>query len=124
MATTSPEPPVPDFFIGLSSLQSIYLDDNSFDPWFILANLKNVTTLNFSANSANVSDNFSQFLTIAFASLDHLAFNLFIGTLPATFTATPLLSLWLNNQVSSSYLSGGIAFLTNMTTRRSVASVQ
>ncbi|KAG1366313.1 receptor protein kinase TMK1 [Cocos nucifera] len=110
--------PPPDFFAGLSSLQSVYLDDNPFDPWSIPASLKDAIALvNFSANSANVSGELPEFLATAFASLDHLAlaFNLLTGAVPAAFATAPLRSLWLNNQVGSSRLSGGIAFVANMT---------
>ncbi|XP_008798481.1 receptor protein kinase TMK1-like [Phoenix dactylifera] len=110
--------PPKDFFSGLSSLQSAYLDDNPFDPWPIPANLKDAAALvNFSANSANVSGELPDFLATAFPSLDHLAlaFNLLSGPVPASFATAPLRSLWLNNQLGSSRLSGGIAFVANMT---------
>lgn len=107
-----------DFFTGLSSLQSVFLDDNPFDPWLIPASLKDAVGLvNFSANSANVTGELPDFLATAFPSLDHvaLAFNLLSGPVPAAFAAAPFLSLWLNNQRGSSGLSGGIAFIANMT---------
>ncbi|KAG1342711.1 Receptor protein kinase TMK1 [Cocos nucifera] len=110
--------PPRDFFSGLSSLQSAYLDDNPFDPWPIPANLKDAAALvNFSANSANVSGELPDFLATAFPSLDHLAlaFNLLSGAVPASFATAPLRSLWLNNQQGNSRLSGGIAFVANMT---------
>lgn len=110
--------PPPDFFSGLSSLQSAYLDSNPFDPWPIPANLKDAAALvNFSANSANVSGELPDFLATAFPSLDllALAFNLLSGAVPASFATAPLRSLWLNNQQGNSRLSGGIAFVANMT---------
>lgn len=110
------------FFSGLTSLTNVYLDNNPFQAWEIPASLINAGGLvNFSANSANVSGSVPDFIATAFPSLNHfaLAFNLLSGTIPAVFAGSGIRSLWLNNQHGAS-LSGGIAFLQNMTSLEEV----
>ncbi|URE28736.1 STYKc [Musa troglodytarum] len=106
------------FFAGLSSLQSAFLDDNPLAPWPLPDSLRDAAALvNFSANTAGVSGPLPAFLATAFPALDHLglAFNQLSGPVPAAFAAAPLRSLWLNNQKGPDRLSGGIAFVENMT---------
>ncbi|KAK8942097.1 putative receptor protein kinase TMK1 [Platanthera guangdongensis] len=107
-----------NFFVGLTSLNAVYLDNNPFEPWKIPGSLRDAGGLvNFSANSANVSGTVPDFLATAFPSLDHLAlaFNLLSGHLPAAFIGSGIRSLWLNNQVGGNSLSGGISVIQNMT---------
>ncbi|KAL0908711.1 hypothetical protein M5K25_023217 [Dendrobium thyrsiflorum] len=107
-----------NFFSGLSSLTSVYLDYNPFKPWQIPASLCDAGGLvNFSANSANVSGSVPDFLATSFPSVNHLAlaFNLLSGHLPATFAGSGIRSLWLNNQVGGHSLSGSISVVQNMT---------
>ncbi|XP_078433644.1 receptor protein kinase TMK1-like [Wolffia australiana] len=108
----------PDFFSGLSALQSVSLDSNPLDPWEIPLSLADAASLvNFSASSANVTGPIPEFLGRAFPSLSHLAlsFNLLHGGLPSSFASSSLQSLWLNNQRSAARLSGRLDVIQNMT---------
>ncbi|CAO2826011.1 unnamed protein product [Amaranthus hypochondriacus] len=111
-----------DFFVGLTSLQEVYLDSNPFDVWSIPEGLKDALSLkNFSANSANVGgklpdifspDNFGSMIHL------HLSSNNLTGGLPASFSGLGLQSLWLNGQQDSSgspSFNGTIEVLQNMT---------
>ncbi|KAK9106733.1 hypothetical protein Syun_022744 [Stephania yunnanensis] len=108
-----------DFFIGLSSLQVVDLDDNPFSPWTIPESVKNASSLqSFSANSANVvgvipdvfaGDNFPSLVEL------HLSRNRLEGSLPKSFSGSNLQSLWLNGQESDSKLNGTIEVLQKMT---------
>ncbi|KAJ8498491.1 hypothetical protein OPV22_009043 [Ensete ventricosum] len=107
-----------DFFTGLTSLQSAFIDNNPLAPWPLPDSLRDAAALvNFSANSAGVSGPLPAFLATAFPALDHLglAFNLLSGPVPAAFAAAPLRSLWLNNQQGAARFFGGISFVENMT---------
>ncbi|KAL2485038.1 putative receptor protein kinase TMK1 [Abeliophyllum distichum] len=109
----------PDFFNGMTSLQSVYLEYNPFSSWEIPDSLKSASTLQtFSATFANISgplpdffggETFSSLVTL------HLAFNNFEGPLPSTWAGSSMQSLWLNGQRSNSRLNGSIAVLQNMT---------
>ncbi|XP_077241159.1 receptor protein kinase TMK1-like [Tasmannia lanceolata] len=106
-----------NFFSGLSSLQSVYLDYNPFSSWQIPNTLNDALTLvNFSANSANLTGKIPDFLGTSFASLNHLglAYNNLDGGLPLTFAGSSIQSLWLNNQ-QGIRLSGTIQIIQNMT---------
>ncbi|XP_019185674.1 PREDICTED: receptor protein kinase TMK1-like [Ipomoea nil] len=104
-----------DFFAGMSSLQSVEIDNNPFAAWEIPENLRNASALqNFSANSANIKGKIPRFLdSDAFPGLInlHLALNNLEGELPLGFSSLPIESLWLNGQK----LSGTIDVLQNMT---------
>ncbi|OIT06314.1 PREDICTED: receptor protein kinase TMK1-like [Nicotiana attenuata] len=104
-----------DFFTGMSSLQSVEVDNNPLLGWEIPESLKNASSLkNFSANSANVSGKIPSFFSPdEFPGLVnlHLALNNLEGELPSSFSGLLLESLWLNGQK----LSGGIDVLQNMT---------
>ncbi|KAL7143821.1 hypothetical protein ABFS83_08G216700 [Erythranthe nasuta] len=104
-----------DFFIGMSSLQSVEFDNNPFSAWAIPESLRNASTLqNFSANSANVTGPFPNFFgPDEFPGLTslHLALNNLEGGLPSSFSGSQIESLWVNGQK----LSGGIDVLQNMT---------
>lgn len=104
-----------DFFVGMSSLISVEIDNNPFSAWDIPDSLRNADTLkNFSANSANITGNIPSFFgPDAFPGLTnlHLALNNLEGELPLSFSESQIESLWLNGQK----LSGGIDVIQNMT---------
>lgn len=113
-----------DFFSGLSSLQSVEMDNNPFSAWEIPLSLTNSSALqNFSANSANVTGKFPDFLgTVAFPGLVklHLAFNALVGGLPSSLAGSLIESLWVNGQKSEEKLSGSIDVIQNMTSLKEV----
>ncbi|GLT77127.1 hypothetical protein SLA2020_487410 [Shorea laevis] len=104
-----------DFFQGLTSLQSVYLDYNPFAPWEIPASLKEATALqSFSAVSANLTGQIPDIFGFGtFSNLIelHLSYNQLEGGLPASFSGSMIQSLWLNGM----NLSGSIQVLQNMT---------
>ncbi|KAL3639118.1 mitogen activated protein kinase [Castilleja foliolosa] len=110
----------PDFFTGLSSLQSIEIDNNPFSEWKIPDSLINASTLqNFSANSANITGKIPFFFgPDSFPGLTnlHLALNNLDGELPLALSGSQIESLWVNGQK----LSGGIDVLLNMTLLKEV----
>ncbi|XP_052481047.1 receptor-like kinase TMK3 isoform X2 [Gossypium raimondii] len=103
-----------DFFTGLTSLTSIHLDNNPFEPWEIPVSLKEATSLKtFSANNANIKGKFPGFFDPeTFPSLTelHLALNKLEGELPAEFSGSMIQSLWVNGQS----LNGTIEVIQNM----------
>ncbi|KAL9227282.1 hypothetical protein vseg_002990 [Gypsophila vaccaria] len=112
-----------DFFDGLNSLTSVYLDNNRFSAWSIPDGLKAANSLtNFSANSASVVGKIPEFFNgTTFPSLSnlHLSSNTLQGGLPSGFAGlTSLQTLWLNGQKDLSNartLNGTITVLQNMT---------
>ncbi|XP_044488071.1 receptor protein kinase TMK1-like [Mangifera indica] len=109
----------PDFFTGLTSLQNIYLDYIPFQSWEIPASLTNATTLQtFSANGANISGTIPEFLGgSVFPGLInlHLAFNNLHGQLPESFAGSAIQTLWLKGQNGDTKLNGSVSILQNMT---------
>ncbi|KAK2635522.1 hypothetical protein Ddye_030314 [Dipteronia dyeriana] len=108
----------PDFFTGLTSLQNIYLDYNSFSPWQIPETLKDASNLQvFSANQANITGTITDFIGDTFSGLTqlHLAFNNLQGPIPLSLAKAPIQSLWLNGQNSQSKLNGSVAVIQSMT---------
>ncbi|KAJ0038121.1 hypothetical protein Pint_22477 [Pistacia integerrima] len=109
----------PDFFSGLTSLQTISLDYNSFEVWEIPVSLTNATTLQkFSANGANVTGTIPGFLGgDVFPGLKslNLAMNNLHGQLPESFAGSAIETLWLNGQNSDTKLNGSVSLLQNMT---------
>ncbi|KAL6001116.1 hypothetical protein ACLOJK_006843 [Asimina triloba] len=106
-----------DFFDGMTALQSVNLDNNSFSAWRIPNGLADCSVLvNFSANSANLTGAIPGFFGTAFQSLNHLAlaYNSLNGTLPAEFSGSSVQSLWVNNQIGGG-LSGTLDVIQNMT---------
>ncbi|KAE8716673.1 putative receptor protein kinase TMK1 [Hibiscus syriacus] len=104
----------PDYFTGLTSLTSIVLDYNKFEPWEIPQSIKEATSLRtFSANGANIQGRFPIFFdSTTFPSLAklHLAMNKLEGGLPAELGGTMIQSLWVNGQS----LNGTIEVIQNM----------
>ncbi|XP_021729205.1 receptor protein kinase TMK1-like [Chenopodium quinoa] len=94
-----------DFFDGLTSLQEVYLDSNPFSTWSIPQGLKDASSLkNFSAMSANVVGNIPDiFNPDNFPGIIHLRLsnNNLTGGLPSSFSGLGLQSLWLNGQLDS-----------------------
>lgn len=113
-----------DFFDGLTSLQSVDLDNNPFAGWEIPHSITEASSLqNFSANSANITGNIPDFFGGEnFASLInlHLAFNHLEGQLPSSFSGSSIQSLWLNGQTGVNRLNGNIHVIQNMTFLREV----
>uniref|UniRef100_A0A6N2M5J6 non-specific serine/threonine protein kinase n=1 Tax=Salix viminalis TaxID=40686 RepID=A0A6N2M5J6_SALVM len=109
----------PDFFAGMTSLTSVYLDYNPFESWEIPESLKDASALReFSANGANVIGKIPEFFNSSvFPGMEslHLAFNYLEGGLPLSFSGSTIQSLWLNGQKSNSRLNGTISILQNMT---------
>ncbi|RZB72762.1 Receptor protein kinase TMK1 [Glycine soja] len=108
-----------DFFIGLSELQSVEIDNNPFKPWKIPDSVVNCSSLQkISTNSANIvgtlPDFFSSLPTLTHL---HLAFNNLEGVLPLSFFGSQIETLWLNGQKSgeSNNLGGNVDVLQNMT---------
>ncbi|XP_021292730.1 receptor-like kinase TMK3 [Herrania umbratica] len=103
-----------DFFTGLTSLSSVYLDYNPFEPWEIPESVKEATSLKtFSANKANIKGRFPDlFDPVTFPTLTelHLAMNTLEGELPAEFSGSMIQSLWVNGQS----LNGTIEVIRNM----------
>ncbi|OAY29338.1 receptor protein kinase TMK1 [Manihot esculenta] len=114
-----------DFFDGMTSLTSMNLDYNPFQPWEIPSSLKSATALkDFSANGANITGTIPEFFNSdVFPGLEnlHLAMNFLVGGLPLNFSrASSITSLWLNGQRSNSGLNGTISVLQNMTGLREI----
>ncbi|KAG4989658.1 hypothetical protein JHK85_032641 [Glycine max] len=108
-----------DFFIGLSELQSVEIDNNPFKPWKIPDNFVNCSSLQkISTNSTNIvgtlPDFFSSLPTLTHL---HLAFNNLEGVLPLSFSGSQIETLWLNGQKGgeSNNLGSNVDVLQNMT---------
>lgn len=109
-----------DFFTGMSSLQSVELDNNPFSSWVIPESLKDASTLqNFSANSANITGSIPDFLDPdSFPGLAnlHLAINNLQGELPGSLSGSQLESFWVNGN----NLSGSVDVVKNMTVLKEI----
>ncbi|KAL5760820.1 hypothetical protein ACOSP7_019306 [Xanthoceras sorbifolium] len=109
----------PDFFKGMTSLQTIYFDYNPLSAWQIPESLKDASGLQiFSANGANVTGSIPDFLggdTFPGLTTLHLAFNNLQGSIPLSFAKTSIQNLWLNSRKTDSKLNGSIAVIQNMT---------
>ncbi|XWS22951.1 hypothetical protein CRYUN_Cryun29cG0079800 [Craigia yunnanensis] len=103
-----------DFFTGLTSLNTIFLDYNPFEPWEIPESVKEATSLKFfSANKANIKGRFPGLFDLAtFPALTdlHLALNNLEGELPGKFAGSLIQTLWVNGQL----LNGTIEVIQNM----------
>ncbi|CAM8909131.1 unnamed protein product [Rhodiola kirilowii] len=110
-----------DCFAGLTSLQSLEIDNNPFSAWQIPDALRDSSSLqNFSANSANVTGRLPGFFgPDVFPGLVilHLAFNSLEGELPGSLSGSQIESFWVNGQRGSfdNQLGGKIDVIANMT---------
>ena len=112
----------PDFFNGMTSLQSIAIDANPFSSWTIPISIKEAMSLqSFFATHTNLNDNIPDFLgsLVSLTKLD-LGFNNLIGQLPSTFSDSAIQTLLLNGQKSDTKLNGSISILAKMTFLNSV----
>nr|GMD13737.1 receptor protein kinase TMK1-like [Ipomoea batatas] len=110
----------PNFFAGMTSLETVSLDNNPFSPWPFPESLKDASPLrSFSAINCSISGTMPDiFISSNFPSLTdlRLSFNSLSGPLPPSFSGSSLQTLWLNGQKGdSSSLNGSIAVLQNMT---------
>ncbi|XP_015901405.2 receptor protein kinase TMK1 [Ziziphus jujuba] len=105
----------PDFFTGMTAVESITIDKNQFAKWSIPDSLKECSTLKeFSAVSANLVGEIPDFFGVTnFPALTdlHLSFNSLEGGLPSNFSGSSIRSLWLNGNK----LNGSIEVLKDMT---------
>lgn len=103
-----------DFFQGLSSLIVLALDGSSLNEssggWSLPSDVSSMTKLtNLSLTSTFLSGSLPEFLGSMPALQNlHLAYNYLTGTIPASLSSANLLTLQLNNQLSSTLLSGSI----------------
>ncbi|KAG2726391.1 hypothetical protein I3760_01G110200 [Carya illinoinensis] len=106
----------PNFFQGLTSLQTFSLDDNSNLPtWTIPTELTQATSLaRFYASNASVYGSLPDIFA-SFPSLKdlRLSYNNITGPLPKSFGGSGIQNLWLNNQQNG--ISGTIDVLSSMT---------
>ncbi|XP_031476007.1 receptor-like kinase TMK4 [Nymphaea colorata] len=105
----------PGIFSGLTSLQNLHLDNNQFAPW-VIPDLSDSTSLQaFTASNAfitgTIPDYFGKMVNLQ--SL-RLSYNNLTGGLPTTFAGSGIQNLWLNNQQGEK-LSGSIEVLGQMT---------
>uniref|UniRef100_A0A166CWW7 non-specific serine/threonine protein kinase n=1 Tax=Daucus carota subsp. sativus TaxID=79200 RepID=A0A166CWW7_DAUCS len=105
----------PDFFVGLSSLQSFSISENNkLSSWVLPDSLKDcVSLVNLSASNASIVGPIPDFFD-SFPSLQNLrlSYNNLSGPLPKSFGGSEIQNLWLNNQLMG--LSGTIDVLSNM----------
>ncbi|XP_022735650.1 receptor protein kinase TMK1-like [Durio zibethinus] len=103
-----------DFFNGLTSLNSVFLDYNPLEPWEIPESVKEATSLKtFSANKVNIKGKFpGVFDPVTFPTLTdlHLTMNNLEGELPTELGGSMIQSLWVNRQS----LNGTIEVIQNM----------
>ena len=110
-----------DFFTGMTSLQSITIDDNPFEKWAIPESIKEATSLQtFEATNCSAIGNIPDLSSLVSLTTLHLAFNYLKGELPASFSGSGIQELWLNGQQGDTKLNGSIAVLANMTSLTSV----
>ncbi|THF99499.1 receptor protein kinase TMK1-like [Camellia sinensis] len=107
-----------DFFFNMTSLESLYLDNNPFSRWLLTDSIQAALNLRiFSANACNVT----WIIPYNFGShhrrlrILHLAFNDLQGGLPDSFMGSSIQSLKLNGQQSIYKLNGSIDVIQNMT---------
>ncbi|XP_042409845.1 receptor-like kinase TMK2 [Zingiber officinale] len=96
------------FFIGLSSLQEISLDDLPLTPRSLSQDITSATRLvYFSAINAYLTGLIPDFLG-SLSSLDilHVSYNQLTSPLPSSFAGSVLMKLFLDHQQSRDKISG------------------
>ncbi|KAL9678109.1 hypothetical protein QQ045_015948 [Rhodiola kirilowii] len=107
-----------DFFVGLTSLQALALDNNPLNSstgWTFPAQLRQSKQLvNLSFIRCNLVGELPDFIA-DFENLIELklSFNRFVGGIPASFGKSMMQVLWLNGQEAG--LSGSIEVIASMT---------
>ncbi|KAK3008280.1 hypothetical protein RJ639_015348 [Escallonia herrerae] len=106
----------PDFFLGLTSLQTLSMSDNAkLSSWQIPVSLADSFILRkFSASNSSIIGSMPDFFD-SFPNLQdlRLSYNNLTGPLPRSFANSEIQNLWLNNQFIG--LSGTIDVLSSMT---------
>jgi Leucine-rich repeat (LRR) protein len=101
----------------MTSLESVSIDDNPFEPWTLPASLDPAPSAltSFSASNASISGTFPDvFTTLPTLQNLRLSYNNLSGVLPASLNGSSIQSLQLNNQKSVAKLTGGIDVLASM----------
>ncbi|KAJ9558932.1 hypothetical protein OSB04_013546 [Centaurea solstitialis] len=104
----------PDFFAGLTSLQTFTISENlDLSPWTLPTELPS-NLQSFEASNANLIGSIPDF----FANLPNLqdlrlSYNNLTGNLPNSLTGSDVQNLWLNNQRVG--LSGSLEVISSMT---------
>ncbi|KAE9597520.1 hypothetical protein Lal_00029835 [Lupinus albus] len=114
-----------DFFMDMSNLEGVSLDDNPFPQWQVPHSLKDCVALqNFSAQNVGFVGTIPDFFGTGgpFPGLLNLALsrNYFEGSLPASFSGSSIEILLLNGQNSNSKLNGTLQVLKNMTSLKQI----
>ncbi|KAJ0957860.1 putative protein kinase RLK-Pelle-LRR-IX family [Helianthus annuus] len=106
----------PDFFSGLTNLQTIRISDNpDLSPWVVPDTLgENSNLQTFEASNANIIGSIPDIFD-KFTNLQNLrlSYNNLTGALPPSFGGSQIQNLWLNNQVQG--LSGNLDVISLMT---------
>ncbi|XP_077250247.1 receptor-like kinase TMK4 [Tasmannia lanceolata] len=107
----------PNFFSGLTSLQTFSVNQNPLLPWVIPNDLSAANSLTtFYASNASVTGSIPDFFgTLPSLQSLRLSYNNLTGGLPLSFATSGIQNLWLNNQQSDAKLSGPIGVLGSMT---------
>ncbi|THU62814.1 hypothetical protein C4D60_Mb01t09090 [Musa balbisiana] len=108
-----------DFFVGLSSLQVLTLENNPLNQstgWTLPPDLAHSAQLmNLSLSHCNLVGPLPEFLgSMKSLTVLKLSYNNLIGGIPVSYSGLPLQILWLNNQKGPG-LTGSIEIITNMT---------
>ncbi|XP_019437448.1 PREDICTED: receptor protein kinase TMK1-like [Lupinus angustifolius] len=114
-----------DFFMDMSNLEAVCLDDNPFPQWQVPHSLEDCVALqNFSAQNVGFVGTIPDFFGSRgpFPGLLNLALsrNYFEGGLPASFSGSSIETLLLNGQNSNSKLNGTLEVLKNMTSLKQI----
>ncbi|CAL0331097.1 unnamed protein product [Lupinus luteus] len=114
-----------DFFMGMSNLEEVRLDENPFPQWQVPNSLNECIALqSFSAQSVGFVGTIPDFFGNGgpFPGLVYLALsrNYFEGVLPASLSGSSIETLLVNGQNSKAKLNGTLAVLKNMTSLKQI----
>ncbi|KAE9607504.1 putative protein kinase RLK-Pelle-LRR-IX family [Lupinus albus] len=114
-----------DFFMAMSNLEEVRLDENPFPQWMVPNSLKDCLALqSFSAQSVGFVGTIPDFFGNGgpFPGLVYLALsrNYFEGVLPASLSGSSIETLLVNGQNSKSKLNGTLEVLKNMTSLKQI----